>query len=96
MKRKKNIVSIILARGGSKGIKNKNLINIAGKPLLYWSLKDCKNSKKIHVLKTTSKYALKFYRGFMRINFTVKLTFLRRPPCVLLNTPRCVSPRPAF
>lgn len=62
MKRKKNIVSIILARGGSKGIKNKNLINIAGKPLLYWSLKDCKNSKKIHSfwVSSDSKKILKF------------------------------------
>lgn len=31
-------VAIILARGGSKGIPNKNLIAFAGKPLLAWSI----------------------------------------------------------
>lgn len=30
------ITAFIPARGGSKGIKNKNIINIAGKPLIYW------------------------------------------------------------
>jgi len=32
------IVSVILARGGSKGIKNKNIINLNGKPLIYYSI----------------------------------------------------------
>jgi len=40
-------VAIILARGGSKGIKLKNLIKINGKPLIYWTIKHCLNSKKI-------------------------------------------------
>lgn len=31
-------VAIILARGGSKGIPNKNLVEFAGKPLLAWSI----------------------------------------------------------
>ncbi len=33
--------AIILARGGSKGVKNKNLIKIKNKPLIYWSIKAC-------------------------------------------------------
>jgi CMP-N,N'-diacetyllegionaminic acid synthase len=33
------IVSLIPARKGSKGIKNKNLINLLGKPLIYYSIK---------------------------------------------------------
>ena len=44
---KKKIHAVILARGGSKGIKNKNLILINGKPLIYWSIKNCLNSGKI-------------------------------------------------
>lgn len=42
-----SIVAIILARGGSKGIKNKNLKLINKKPLIYWSIKACLDSKKI-------------------------------------------------
>ena len=48
MKKKNNFVAIILARGGSRGIKNKNLVKVNKKPLLHWSLQSCKNSKKLH------------------------------------------------
>ena len=33
-----NIVGIIPARGGSKGIPNKNIIDICGHPLISWSI----------------------------------------------------------
>ena len=39
------ILSIIPARGGSKGIKLKNLAKIHGKPLLYYSIEASKKSK---------------------------------------------------
>jgi CMP-N,N'-diacetyllegionaminic acid synthase len=45
---KKKIHAIILARSGSKGIKNKNLLKINKKPLIYWSIKSCLISKKIN------------------------------------------------
>jgi CMP-N,N'-diacetyllegionaminic acid synthase len=35
---KQNIIAIIPARGGSKGIPRKNLIDFCGKPLLAWSI----------------------------------------------------------
>jgi N-acylneuraminate cytidylyltransferase len=38
------IVSVILARGGSKSIPKKNLISIKGKPLIYYSIINSKNS----------------------------------------------------
>lgn len=44
----KKIHSVILARGGSKGIKNKNLCPINSKPLLYWSIKQSLESKLIY------------------------------------------------
>ena len=37
-------VAIILARGGSKGIPQKNIIDFCGKPLLAWTIEHCRNS----------------------------------------------------
>lgn len=42
-----NIVCIIPARGGSKGIHKKNIIDVAGKPLVAWSIEQALNSKYI-------------------------------------------------
>ena len=39
------IIGIIPARAGSKGIKNKNIININGKPLIYYTIQAVKKSK---------------------------------------------------
>lgn len=41
------ILAIIPARKGSKGILNKNIKNIAGKPLIYWTIDAAKKSKYI-------------------------------------------------
>lgn len=43
----KNVAAIILARGGSKGIPNKNIIDFCGKPLISWSIKQAKNANGI-------------------------------------------------
>ena len=40
----KHIIAIIPARGGSKGIPKKNIIDFLGKPLLAWSIEDAKGS----------------------------------------------------
>ena len=37
-------VAIILARGGSKGIPNKNIIQFCGKPLISWTIEHCLDS----------------------------------------------------
>ena len=61
MVREKNkIWAIIPARSGSKGIKNKNIVNLSGKPLIYYTIKDAFKSKKfekILVLTDSQKYA---------------------------------------
>ena len=36
-----NTVAVILARGGSKGIPKKNIIDFCGKPLLAWTIEHC-------------------------------------------------------
>ena len=45
---KLNTIAIILARGNSVSIKNKNLKKINNKPLLEWSINHCKNSQFIN------------------------------------------------
>ena len=41
----KDIIGIIPARGGSKGIPGKNIRNLAGKPLISWTIETALNSK---------------------------------------------------
>lgn len=36
-----NTVAIVLARGGSKGIPGKNIIDFCGLPLMAWTIKNC-------------------------------------------------------
>tara|TARA_Y100000992_G_scaffold283298_1_gene232476 strand:+ start:285 stop:980 length:696 start_codon:yes stop_codon:yes gene_type:complete len=63
---KNNVIALIPARSGSKGITNKNIKLIAGKPLLAWSIETCKKSKlikKVLVSTDSKKYsniAMKF------------------------------------
>ncbi len=41
------VVAIILARGGSKGIPGKNIIDFCGKPLLVWTIEQIKHARGI-------------------------------------------------
>jgi CMP-N,N'-diacetyllegionaminic acid synthase len=38
-----NNAAVILARGGSKGIPKKNIIDFCGKPLLAWTIEQCRD-----------------------------------------------------
>jgi CMP-N-acetylneuraminic acid synthetase len=42
---KKNILAIIPARGGSKRIPKKNIIDILGKPMIAWTIEEARKSK---------------------------------------------------
>lgn len=42
------VTGLICARGGSKGVPNKNLRNFAGKPLIYWTIKQALETTEIH------------------------------------------------
>lgn len=41
----KKVLALIPARGGSKGIKNKNIIELCGKPLIYYSIEAAQKSQ---------------------------------------------------
>ena len=43
----KSVLCLILARGGSKGVKNKNIRKLNGKPLISYSIESVKKSKYI-------------------------------------------------
>ncbi len=47
MHKGENILAIIPARGGSKGIPRKNIIPLAGKPLIAWTIEEARKSKYI-------------------------------------------------
>lgn len=51
---KKNIIAIIPARSGSKRLKNKNIININGQPMISWTINAAKNSKLINQIYVSS------------------------------------------
>ena len=42
------VTAIIPARGGSKGLKNKNIRSLAGKPLIYYAISAAKKSKLVN------------------------------------------------
>lgn len=69
-----NIVTLIPARGGSKGIKNKNILKIKNKPLIYYSIDI---SKKIKLINQTfvSSNSLKI----LKISKNLGAEIIQRP-----------------
>ena len=60
MYKNKKVIAIIPARSGSKSIKDKNIVNFRGKPLIAWSIEQCFKSKKIdevYLSTDSEKYA---------------------------------------
>jgi CMP-N,N'-diacetyllegionaminic acid synthase len=49
-----NVVAIILARGGSKGIPGKNIIDFCDKPLIVWTIEQLQHAKGIHSIWVSS------------------------------------------
>lgn len=53
-KKNERIVAIIPARGGSKGIPGKNIMDFCGKPLLAWTILQAKQAKAVNAVYVTS------------------------------------------
>ena len=66
MKKKYKVLAVVAARGGSKGIKNKNLRLINGKPLVYYSIRNLLKSNCVDTvcLSTDSKKIMKTVKEF--------------------------------
>ena len=64
----------IFARGGSKGIKNKNISKLNGKPLIYYTIREAKKSKYINrIVVSTDDNKIK------RVAKKLKVEILNRP-----------------
>jgi CMP-N-acetylneuraminic acid synthetase len=55
MNYKNKIIALIPARGGSQEIKNKNMIKIKGKPLIYYTIREAKKCKLINEIYVSSE-----------------------------------------
>ena len=73
---KKNVVAIVCARGGSKGIPLKNIKKLNGKPLIYWCLSKLVKINEIDrlIVSTDDKKIKKVVRKFFP-----KIEILDRP-----------------
>ena len=62
----KKILCTICARAGSKGLKNKNIINFFNKPLIYYTIRQAKLSRQFTniVVSTNSKKILKLSKKY--------------------------------
>ena len=62
IKKNRKVLGVILARSGSKGIKNKNIKELCGHPLISYSIYAGLNSKLISklIVSTDSKKLQKF------------------------------------
>ena len=80
----KNIIAIIPARSGSKGIKNKNLKLLGGKPLIGLAVQNCLKSKlfsKTYLSTDSEKYAN------IAKNFGAEVPYLRPKKLAANNSP---------
>jgi len=73
-----NVLAIIPARGGSKGIPGKNLAMCGGKPLTWWTINACGDSKHI----STSVVSTDDNAGHVQMSLPLNITNLFLKSCV--------------
>ena len=75
------IIGLIPARGGSKGVPNKNIKTICGKPLIVWTIESAKNSRLLDkVIVSTESEAIP------EIARTAGAQILKRPDYLATDT----------
>ena len=62
------VLAVTLARGGSKGVPNKNIHHINGRPLLWYTIKEVKKSKYIKDYYIIFVFSLETIRIFKSYN----------------------------
>ena len=71
-----NILCLIPARSGSKGIKNKNILKVNGFPMLVWSIKQAQESKYSKYMKIVLSTDSEEYRK-IGLKYGAEVPFLR-------------------
>ena len=77
------IVSLTLARGGSKGIPRKNLISIDNKPLIYYTINNSKESGVAETWISTEDEEIK------QVSLSLGAKVIDRPPEMSKDTSKC-------
>jgi CMP-N,N'-diacetyllegionaminic acid synthase len=70
-----NIVAVILARGGSKGIPSKNIIDFCGRPLIVWTIEQLKRVSEIDSIWVSSDS-----KKILSISQDCGVVTIQRPP----------------
>jgi len=70
----KKILGILLARSGSKRLPDKNMLDFCGKPLFYWTILACRQSKYLDkvVISTDHKKIIKFTKGLPYVETIIR------------------------
>jgi CMP-N-acetylneuraminic acid synthetase len=88
VKTKKKIVAIVPARGGSVGIKNKNIVNLNGKPLIHYTAAAIQKSKYISsaFISTDSKQIAKIAESEGLTNLGLRPKYLSQKYSKTIDT----------
>lgn len=81
MSNKLNIVAIIPARGGSKGIPKKNLLMLSGKPLIAWSIQQALASRLLDGVYVSSDSG-----EILSVSESYGSKGIKRPDCLATDT----------
>ncbi len=87
MYKNQKILALIPARGGSKGIKNKNIIDLCGKPLISYTIEAALNSKYIdNVIVSTDSSDI----ANIAVQYGAEVPFLR-PQALATDTSKTID-----